>query len=200
MRATVATITVIVALFGGAGPATADDLVTNITQLHVASQDLSANEILQAFRTGSNASGYRLEPISIHFSSSGRIENSATGQREPVYVYVQKTGAGQVAELTKNGINFAGPVAGVNKYKVWKARCYPQPPHGGGCLSDASSVHLDPNTTYWVYVWAGESDSSADVSVTTQVETGAAGWSIADTVRLKPQTLNRTGIFGDWIH
>ena len=71
----------------------------------------------------------------------------------------------QLATLTKNGATFEGPVVGVNKYKVWKARCYPQPPHGGGCLSDESSVHLDANTRYWVYIWAGEEATTARLNM-----------------------------------
>ena len=108
-----------------------------------------------------------------------------------MYVYLQEDdGRGrpgrQVAHLTKNGQNFAAPVAGVNKYRVWKARCYPQPPHGGGCLQDASSVHVDPNTSYWVYVWAGASDNSAELNTTGFGYTGATGWVLSDDHLTKP--------------
>ena len=114
-----------------------------------------------------------------------------------MYVYLQEdngngrpnhNNGGQVATLTRNGINYLGPVAGVNKYKVWKARCYPQPPHGGGCLQDPSSVHLDPNTTYWVYVWAGDDDTDARIHLALSTsETGAAGWSLGNSVLHKPE-------------
>ena len=114
-----------------------------------------------------------------------------TGRRMTVYVYLHENNGsgrpgGQVATLTKNGINFAGPTEGLNKYRVWKARCYPQPPHGGGCLNDASSVHLKPDTQYWVYVWSGKSQNGADLRSTAHGQNGATGWTIADSVLTKP--------------
>ena len=194
--AVVVAINVIVGVFGGAAPAAADDLVGNLHTVRVEDVSLSEFDVVQAFTTGSNASGYRLESISIDFSGGAAIIPGSDNLRSPVYVYLHEDNGngrpnhaqgGQVAVLTKDGVTYAGPRGGVNKYKVWKARCYPQPPHGGGCLSDASSVHLDPNTTYWVYVWAGESDTTAAVGVTGNVQTGAAGWTIADGLLQKPQ-------------
>ena len=192
MRATVATIAVIVALFGGAGPAAADTLVSNLsaaTLNQLDSERLGKNNVAQSFTTGTNASGYQLESITLDFGS-GVVETT-----DPVYVYLHEDNGsgrpnhnqgGQVATLTKNGVNFAGPVTGLNKYKVWKARCYPQPPHGGGCLSDPSSVHLEPNTTYWVYVWAGNRDSAAILNPTGLTQTGATGWSIGNSTLFRP--------------
>ena len=98
--------------------------------------------------------------------------------------------------MTKNGVNFAPPVTGVNKYTVWKARCYPQPPHGGGCLQDPSSVHLAPNTTYWVYVWAGDSTTGAELqSDTATTESGATGWTLGDNAFSKPSVGSSDGVY-----
>ena len=84
----------------------------------------------------------------------------------------------------------------MNKYKVWKARCYSQPPHGGGCLQDPSSVHLAPNTTYWVYVWAGRSTTGAELqSDTATTETGAAGWTLGDSAFSKPSWGSSDGVY-----
>ena len=134
------------------------------------------------FTTGTNASGYRLESISIDFDFGG------SRTHDPVYVsLLPDNGSGQIASLTKNGINYLGPVAGVNKYSVWRAQCYPQPPHGGGCISRASSAHLDPNTRYWVYIWAGEQATSAWLNMALSPnESGAPGWTIGNSARVSP--------------
>ena len=161
----ITTIAVIVALIGGAGPAAAQVLVTNLSEPSKFGYGLGAFDFVQPFTTGTNASGYQLESISINFRQ-GRSR-----EYEPVYVYGDN-GNGrpnhrdQIATPTINGATFEGPVTGVNKYTVRKARCYPQPPHGGGCLSDASSVHLDANTQYWVFVWAGEDKTLVNVDDT----------------------------------
>ena len=177
----ITTIAVILASIGGAGPAGADVLVENHNESRLfLSVSLGTSDIAQGFTTGANPTGYLLESISL-ITNPGRIVNSETGQREPLYVYLHEDNGGrpnfaqggQVASLTKNGGNFAGPTEGVNEYRVWKARCYPQPPHGGGCMSDASSVHLEPGSRYWVYVWAGNSDTTiASVSQKTPVPGG----------------------------
>ena len=184
----ITTIAVIVALIGGAGPAAAQVLVTNLSETSTAGEALGVSDFAQPFTTGTNASGYQLESISINFLTGRSREH------EPVYVYLYgEHGNGspndrdQIATLTINGATFEGPVAGVNKYKVWKARCYPQPPHGGGCLSDESSVHLDANTQYWVFLWAGESKTLVKVDDTGFQDTGAAGWSIGDSGLIKPK-------------
>ena len=94
----------------------------------------------------------------------------------------------QVAAPTKVGHTYLGPVLGVNEYKVWKARCYPQPPHGGGCLSDPGSAHLEANTRYWVYVWAGRDSTAAALrGVLSSSQTGAAGWTLGDQVLYAPE-------------
>ena len=190
--AAVAAIAVIAAL---AGPAAAQDLlVSNLSTSASGREGLADSEYIQSFTTGPNVSGYLLESISIDFFKG------SVGARDPVYVYLyEDNGSGRprsraIATLTKNGINFAPPVTGVNKYKIWKARCYPQPPHGGGCLQDPSSVHLAPNTTYWVYVWAGRSTTGAELqSDTATAETGAAGWTLGNTAFSKPSLT-----FGRW--
>ena len=157
-------IVAIGAFLGGTGPAAADTLLANNTQIAIFELPLGETEYAQQFTTGSNVTGYLFESISLGF-------DAGSDPNHPVYVYLQEdNGRGrpgrQVAHLTKNGQNFAAPVAGFNKYRVWKARCYPQPPHGGGCLQDASSVHLDPDTSYWVYVWAGDSGNAAYLDAT----------------------------------
>ena len=177
-------IVAIGAFLGAAGPAAADTLLASNTTEIGFELPLSNTEYAQQFTTGSNVTGYLFESISLRFET-------ASDPNDPVYVYLQEDdGRGrpgrQVAHLTKNGLNFAAPVAGVNKYRVWKARCYPRPPHGGGCLQDASSVHVDPDTSYWVYVWAGASDNSAELNTTGFGYTGATGWVLSDDHLTKP--------------
>ena len=146
----IATIAVIIGLAGTADRAAADVLVTNITGIDSAGtndEKLSVNDFAQAFTTGANANGYELESISIKFS---------TGTNDPqdqVHVYLQNNGADNrpsntIATLTRNGQNYQGPSVGVNKYSVWKAECYSQPPYGGGCVSRESSVlsNREPRT------------------------------------------------------
>ena len=184
----VAAMAVVLGLFGAAAPVAADDLVTNLSNIGAGARKLSEEEMAQAFTTGPNVTGYQLESVSLHFTN---------GSTDPVYVYLHEdngsgrpnhNNGGQVADLTRNGISFLSPSSGVNKYRVWKARCYPQPPHGGGCISDASSAYLAPNSTYWVYVWAGHDSTTARVSYSAQsTETGASGWSIADTAIMRPE-------------
>ena len=194
--AVVVAINMIVGVFGAAGPAAADDLVGNLHTTLLEDISLSEFDIVQAFTTGPNVTGYLLEAISIDFSRGATIIPGSDSLRSPVYVYLHEDNGngrpnhaqgGQVAVLTKDGITYAGPETRVNKYKVWKARCYPRPPHGGGCISEASSVHLEPGSTYWVYVWAGDSDNTATVSITGNVDRGAAGWTIANDVLRKPR-------------
>ena len=189
-----ATIAVIVGLFGGAPSAAAEELVGNLHAAAVENVALNTFDLAQAFETGSNVTGYQLEALSIDFAdSSAQINAKGGGTLRPaVYVYLYEDNGSsrpgeQVAVLTKDGLTYAGPETGVNKYKVWKARCYPRPPHGGGCISEASSVHLEPGSTYWVYVWAGDSDNTATVSITGNVDRGAAGWTIANDVLRKPR-------------
>ena len=141
VQATVATIAVIVALFGGAGRATADELTSNLGETPVTGtpKELYQIDVAQAFTTGANVTGYQLESITIDFEGAATVIGT-TGRRMTVYVYLHEDNGsgrpnlaqgGQVTTLTKNGVNFAGPTAGLNKYKVWKARCYPQGSAGG---------------------------------------------------------------------
>ena len=190
-------VTTSVAIAALAGPAAAQDLlVSNLSTSASGREGLADSEYIQSFTTGPNVSGYLLESISIDFVKG------SVGARDPVYVYLyEDNGSGRprsraIATLTKNGVNFAPPVTGVNKYKVWKARCYPQPPHGGGCLQDPSSVHLAPNTTYWVYVWAGRSTTGAELqSDTVTTETGAAGWTLGNSAFSKPSWGSSDGVY-----
>ena len=189
----ITTVAVIVALASPVQPAGADTLVSNLSGFSLTAtpaEALSVNDIAQAFTTGTNVTGYRLESISIDFDSG------VSSTRDTVYVYLQEdngngrpnhNNGGQVTTLTKNGINHAPPTTGVNKYNVWKARCYPQPPHGGGCIQDASSAHLNPNTTYWVYIWAASSTTTAELAYTRLGVTGEPGWSIRDGKLIKPE-------------
>ena len=177
----ITTIAVIVALIGVAGPAAAQVLVTNLSEPRVGGEALGHSDFAQPFTTGTNASGYQLESISINFLV-GRSR-----EYEPVYVYVYgDNGRGrpnhrdQIATPTINGATFEGPVLGVNKYKVRKYGRRPAP-------FNASSVHLDANTQYWVFVWAGESKTLVKVDDTGIHETGAPGWSIGDGGLIKPE-------------
>ena len=71
----ITTIAVIVALIGGAGPAAAQVLVTNFSELSTGGQALGDFDFAQPFTTGTNASGYQLESISINFLIAARGEN-----------------------------------------------------------------------------------------------------------------------------
>ena len=177
----ITTIAVIVALIGGAGPAAAQVLVTNLSELSTGGQALGDSDFAQPFTTGTNASGYQLESISINFLTGRSREH------EPVYVYVYgDNGNGrpnhrdQIATPTINGATFEGPVLGVNKYTVRKYGRRPAP-------FNTSSVHLDANTQYWVFVWAGEDDTLVKVDDGGTHETGAPGWSIGDGGLIKPE-------------
>ena len=171
----------IVALIGGAGPAAAQVLVTNLSEPRAGGYELGDVDFAQPFTTGTNASGYQLESISISFLTGRSREH------EPVYVYVYgDNGRGgpnhrdQIATPTINGATFEGPVTGVNKYTVRK--------YGRPAPFNASSVHLDANTQYWVFVWAGESKTLINVDNTgSNEETGAPGWSIGDSGLIKPE-------------
>ena len=182
----------IVALIGVAGPAAADDLVSNLAEGSSGiGVILSESDIAMPFTTGTNASGYQLESISLNFRT-GRSR-----EYEPVYVYLygdhgngSPNDRDQIATPTINGPTFEGPVAGVNKYTVRK--------YGRPAPFNASSVHLDANTRYWVFVWAGEDKTLVHVDTTGPLDTGAAGWSIGDSGLVKPQgsaDSNYTGWF-----
>ena len=176
----ITTIAVIVALIGGAGPAAAQVLVTNLSEPSTGGEALGDSDFAQPFTTGTNASGYQFESISIDFVT-GRSR-----EYEPVYVYVYgDNGRGrpnhrdQIATPTINGATFEGPVIGVNKYTVRK--------YGRPAPFNASSVHLDANTQYWVFLWAGESKTLVKVDATGIPDTGAPGWSIGDEGLIKPE-------------
>ena len=106
-----------------------------------------------------------------------------------MYVYLQEdngngrpnhNNGGQVTTLTKNGYNHLGPVTGVNKYTV---RDYTRP-----VPFNAGSVHLDANTRYWVYIWAGNDGTTAALKLaTTGSESGATGWTIGDFPLVRPE-------------
>ena len=173
------TIAVIVALIGGAEPAAAQVLVTNLSDASLTSgKALGDVDFAQPFTTGTNASGYQLESISINFLV-GRSRDY-----EPVYVYGDN-GNGRpndrdpIATPTINGATFEGPVLGVNKYTVRK--------YGRPAPFNASSVHLEANTQYWVFLWAGEDKTQVKVDNTGFTETGAPGWSIGDGGLVKPE-------------
>ena len=191
-RRLITTIAVIVALIGVAGPAAAEVLVSNIEQPSVGSgptEGLAGQSYAMPFTTGTNASGYILDSISIKFQNGSRAKglpmDAPVG--DPVYVYLQEDdGRGrpnhstQVAVLTKAGTNFAIPTVGVNKYLTGRANnhCCPRPP----------PVHLNSGTQYWVYIWAGSSWSAAILDHTGAAEDagGATGWSIGDSGFIHP--------------
>ena len=190
-RKLVTTIAVIVALIGGAGPAAAAVLVSNIEQFTLnpgQTEQLAGLSYAMPFKTGTNASGYILESISIDFASGSQREGYPLSNPvgDPVYVYLYEDDAGrpnhdsQVAVLTKAGVNFANPEAGVNKYLTGRANnhCCPRPP----------PVHLNSTTQYWVYIWAGSSTSLASLAHTGSLEDagGATGWSIGDAGFIHP--------------
>ena len=177
----ITTIAVIVALIGGAGPAAAQVLVTNLSEPSAGGYALGEYDFAQPFMTGTNASGYQLESISINFRQGRSREH------EPVYVYLygdhgngRPNDRDQIATPTINGATFEGPVTGVNKYTVRKYGRRPAP-------FNASSVHLDANTQYWVFLWAGEDGTRVKVDDTGFQDTGAPGWSIGDSGLIKPE-------------
>ena len=175
-------VTTIAAIAALAGPAAADDLVSNLGESALTStneEELGVNDFAQSFTTGTNGSGYRLESVSIDFAT-GRSRTY-----EPVYVYLypdkgnnRPNHGEQLARLTKNGFSFEGPVLGVNKYTVRK--------YGRPAPFNAGTVHLDAGTRYWVIIWAGETASTVQVGHTGPNQSGATGWSIGDSALIKP--------------
>ena len=179
----ITTIAAIIALTVLAPPAAADTLVSNHAESNSTPTDamkLSVNQFAQSFTTGSNATGYELESISLDFATGRRYEH------DPVYVSVWPdngnngpASSGQIAQLAINYYS-PGPVAGVNKYRVISRTML-----GGPRLS---SVHLQANTRYWVYIWAGEQATTAQLHRTTATrETGKPGWSIGDSRHVTPE-------------
>ena len=184
-------IAMFVVSMGMAGPAAADVLVSNLGQISLGSgprEKLAGQSYAMPFTTGTNDTGYVLDSISIKFENGSWPAGYPLGDPvgDPVYVYLYRdTGGGrpnhssQVAVLTKAGTNFDIPVAGVNKYLTARANnlCC-QRPH----------VLLEPETQYWVYIWAGSSTSEAQLDRTTLFEDagGAPGWSIGDSGFIHP--------------
>ena len=184
-------IAMFVVIMGMAGPAAADVLVSNIEQFTLnpgQTEQLAGLSYAMPFTTGTNGSGYILESISIDFASGSQREGYPLSNPvgDPVYVYLYEDDAGrpnhdsQVAVLTKAGVNFANPEAGVNKYLTGRANnhCCPRP----------RPVHLNSTTQYWVYIWAGSSTSLASLAHTGSLEDagGATGWSIGDSGFIHP--------------
>ena len=178
----ITTITAIVALTVLAPPAAADQLTSNFSETNSTPTDamkLSVNQFAQSFTTGSNATGYQLESISLDFATGRAYEH------DPVYVSVwpdngsnRPASSGQIAFLGKNYYS-PGPVAGVNKYRVLSRSM------GGARLS---SVHLASNTRYWVYIWAGEQATTAQLHTTAASrEDRKPGWRIGDARLVAPE-------------
>ncbi len=186
----VTTIATITALAGVAGPAAAQVLVTNLGETSLGTTTefrLSVNDFAQPFTTGPNATGYRLEAVSLEYTT-GRVR-----KYDLVYVSVygdhptefyRPSDTNQVAHLTTHLLEQEGPVAGVNKYRVRSRR------FGG---TPVTSVHLEPNTQYWVEIFAGEDATTAQLAVTASGdESGATGWTIGSYVLTKPEGTSDT--------
>ena len=191
-RVAVAALVAVIAVAGAVRPAGADELVSNfgLTDSPFNDYPLSTHALAQSFTTGPNATGYQMTSVFLNFAA---VTNPLNDAHDPVYVYVQDDdGNGrpnlrqgsQVASLTKNGVNYLGPVVGANEYKVWKARCQTLPPFEERCLG---SGHLKANTRYWVYIWAGRVSTAAKLNGAFGAgETGATGWTLANRVLAAP--------------
>ena len=140
------------------------------------------NDIVMPFTTGPNPTGYRLEAVSLEYTT-GRVR-----KYDLVYVgvygdhlteFYRPSDTNQVAHLTTHLLEQEGPVAGVNKYWVRTRR------FGG---TPVTSVHLEPNTQYWVEIFAGEDATTAQLAATVSGnESGAMGWTIGSYVLTKPE-------------
>ena len=195
LTAATAAIGVIVCLLGAAGPAAADNLVSNRAQSATPATDdlkLDNNDVFQKFTTGTNASGYCVESISIEFAVG------SASSRDPVYVYLQTDngagrpnlpGGGQVTRLTKNGYNWEPPDTGRNRYWVRTAPRAENP----WCPPPSPGVYLAASTDYWVYMWAGRNDTTAQLQSTNSGSDtgGTTGWSISDTRLTSPEGSGR---------
>ena len=195
LTAATAAIGVIVCLLGAAGPAAADNLVSNRAQSATPATDdlkLDNNDVFQKFTTGTNAGGYCVESISIEFAVG------SASSRDPVYVYLQTDngagrpnlpGGGQVTRLTKNGYNWEPPDTGRNRYWVRTAPRAENP----WCPPPSPGVYLAASTDYWVYMWAGRNDTTAQLQSTNSGSDtgGTTGWSISDTRLTSPEGSGR---------
>ena len=48
-------------------------------------------------------------------------------------------------------------------------------------------MHLEANTRYWVYIWAGQNATTAELEETlATAETGEPGWTLGDTYLVRP--------------
>ena len=195
LTAATAAIGVIVCLLGAAGPAAADNLVSNRAQSATPATDdlkLDNNDVFQKFTTGTNTGGYCVESISIEFAVG------SASSRDPVYVYLQTDngagrpnlpGGGQVTRLTKNGYNWEPPDTGRNRYWVRTAPRAENP----WCPPPSPGVYLAASTDYWVYMWAGRNDTKAQLQSTNSGSDtgGTTGWSISNTRLTSPEGSGR---------
>ena len=184
-RRLITTIAAISTLAGLPEVAKADTLVTNLGESSLGTTTelrLSVNDIVMPFTTGPHATGYRLEAVSLEYTT-GRVR-----KYDLVYVSVygdhptedyRPSDTNQVAHLTTHLLEQEGPVAGVNKYRVRNRR------FGG---TPVTSVRLEPNTQYWVEIFAGEDATTAQLAATVSGnESGAMGWTIGSYVLTKPE-------------
>ncbi len=176
---------VISAVVGAAVPAAAEDLVTNLNRASLSADEkysLSQKDFAQGFNTGPNISGYLLESVTIEFAVGG------SRRHDPVYVGVwenepsnpfRPSSSEQVAHLTRNGHDFEGPEAGPIKYSV-RSR--------GLSGTRTNAVHLEPETLYYVTIWAGEDATTAQPGFTdSENQSGELLWTITDYVARKPE-------------
>ena len=184
-RRLITAIAAISTLAGLPEVAKADTLVTNLGESSLGTTTelrLSVNDIVMPFTTGPHATGYRLEAVSLEYTT-GRVR-----KYDLVYVSVygdhptefyRPSDTNQVAHLTTHLLEQEGPVAGVNKYRVRNRR------FGG---TPVTSVRLEPNTQYWVEIFAGEDATTAQLAATVSGnESGAMGWTIGSYVLTKPE-------------
>ena len=133
------------------------DLVSNFDEGSVSGLGYGFNDVAQGFTTGSSSTGYTLTSVELDlFHEPGESRATFT-----VAVHASSSGApgASLATLTS-----PQPISnGINKFT-----------HTG--------LDLDPSTSYFVVidVTAGASANSLNLMTSTN-ETGAAGWTVADT-------------------
>ena len=176
-RSAIATLAIACAMLLGNAAAVADTLVSNLGQTAGAGTDpLNNNDMAQSFRTGTSATGYMLEGVSLKFATAPASTDTITA------IVTDGLGAS------------ANTVATLTPPATWSTTSTFRAP---------ANIVLAGSTTYHVIFEAagtGVTVTTSQISRTTSSaeDTGGfSGWTIGNTYSRRGRTLGE-GVGGTW--